>query len=109
MSDLDRRPFFRNLNYTWNYRGFSIGHIFGVLLIGVVSAVVCSAAMMSPFFAAPPTIAAAIALFVIQYRKPPHYIPDLIIAAVTPKKLSHALDDTSTCEFPIEREVLRKR
>lgn len=109
MSELDERPFYRHLDYSWNYRGLTLVHIFAIFLVTVVSALVCQLVSISPLYGVAPAVATTIGLLALQYRRPQHYVEDLVIAAFSPKSLSHAIDDTTTCEFPVPREHLRRR
>jgi len=97
-------PVFQNLHYRWSFAGLYVEHLIAAGLPGVLVFYANVLFGTSLIWFPITFFASAFAILVLQWRKPPEYMKELLQVVTMQKHYTHVVDDSETLPFPISQE-----
>lgn len=92
------------LTYSWSYYGLRLGHLIAPLVLGYFMVFASFVIGFSMIYAAAVAFATLAGTAVLQVRQGPDYLSGLLIALLTPRRLTCFRDDTTAYVLPVGQD-----
>jgi len=106
MAELQREIVYQHLKYRWSIFGLYTEHLIAAAVPGFITFYAGMFFGFSMLWSLIVFLFSAFAIVVLQWRKPPEHMIEVLTLLISPRHYTHVSDETGKWEFPVSREEL---